>query len=120
MAGKGGARRRMGRTNWRLALVRWLQVVQAELAARVFVELAVQLSAVGASVVLADKPLMPHGIAHDPGLLDQDLLLQAVDYLLPSARLDVIVQHDNAVRMWLAPHHSHLAAPLVVGVDDRP
>ena len=44
----------------------------------------------------------------------------AIDDLLPGARLDVVVQHDHAVRMRFAPDHHHLAPPLVVGVDDRP
>src|ERR1700694_6314892 len=97
-----------------------MEVVRAELLAGILVELAVQLAAVGAAVVLADKAFVPHGIAHDSRLLDQDLLLETVDHLLPAACLDGVVEDDKTVRMRLAPDHVDLAAPLVVDVADRP
>src|ERR1051326_7269449 len=73
--------------------------VQAELLAGVVVELAVQLAAVRAAVELAHEPLLPHRVADHPRLLDQDLLLQAPDHLLPCAPLagQLLVQDDQAV-----------------------
>src|SRR5258708_38433940 len=91
------------------ALFRWLQVVEPQLVPGVLVELAVQLAAVRAAVVLAHETLVPDRVADDAWLLDQDLLLQAVDHLLPSAGLDVVVQHHEAIRMRFAPDHGHLA-----------
>src|SRR5438105_87248 len=111
----GGAGRWSG-----LALVGRLQVVEAQLVARVLVELAVQLTAIGAAVELADESFVPHRVADDTGLFDQDLLLQLVDDLLPAARLDVVIEHHQAVRMWLAPDHRDLSATLVLCVDYRP
>src|SRR5260370_38150472 len=95
-------------------------VVEAELFACFFVELAVQVAAVGAAVVLADKALVPNGVAHDPRLLDQDLLLETVDHLLPAACLDGVVEHDEAIRARFTPDHGHLAAPFVAYIHDRP
>src|SRR5215470_2030977 len=103
-----------------LALLGWLQVVEPESVAGVLVELAVQLAAVRASVVLAHETRVPHGVADHTRLLDQDLLLEPVDDLLPTACLDLVVEDDDAVGMRLAPDHDHLAAALVVRVDDRP
>src|SRR3979411_1274830 len=94
-----------------LSFVGRFEVVQPQLAARFLVELAMQLAAVGAPVVLADKTLVPDGVADDAGLLDQDLLLQAVDHLLPAADLDLVVEHDQAVRVRLAPHPRHPPPP---------
>src|SRR3981081_1949253 len=86
-----------------------IEVVQPQLSPGFFVERAVQLAAVRAPVVLAHETLVPDGVADDAGLLDQDLLLQAVDHLLPAADLELVVEHDQAVRVWLAPDHSHLS-----------
>src|SRR5450759_5383816 len=74
-----------------------LQVVEAELGTRVLVELTVQLAAVRAAVVLPHETLVPDRVADDPGLLDEDLLLEPVDDLLPPAGLDVVVEDDEAV-----------------------
>ena len=79
-----------------------------------------QLTAIRAAVVLADEALVPHRVADDAGLLDQDLLLEPVDHLLPAARLDIVVEDDHAVRVRLAPDHRHLAAALVLDIDYRP
>src|SRR5256885_13663784 len=79
-----------------------------------------QLTAVGASVVLADEPLVPDGVADHAGFLDEDLLLEPVYDLLPAARLDVLVEHNHAIGMRLAPDHDHLAAAFVVGIDAGP
>src|SRR5436190_18316549 len=103
-----------------LSLFGRFELVEPEVVAVVLVELAVQLAAVGTPVVLADEPLVPHRVADDAGLFDEDLLLEPVDHLLPTAGLDVIVEDDHAVRMWLAPDHHDLTPALVVRVDDRP
>src|SRR4029077_992140 len=103
-----------------LPLFRRLHVVEAQPAGRLLVELAVQLAAVGAPVVLADETFVPHGVADDAWLLDQDLLLEPVDDMLPGPGLDVGIEHDDAVRMRVAPHHHDLAATLIVGIHDRP
>ena len=79
-----------------------------------------QLAAVGAPVVLANETFVPHRVADHSRLLDEDLLLEAVDHLLPTACLDVVVQHDHAVGVRFAPDHDYLAAALIVGVDDGP
>src|ERR1700687_667162 len=97
-----------------------VEVVQPQLAPGFFVELAVQLAAVRAPVVLAHEALVPDGVADDAGLLDKDFLLQAVDDLLPTTDLELVVEHDQAVRVRLAPDHRHLSAALVLRVDDRP
>src|SRR5712664_678044 len=97
-----------------------VEVVQPQLAGGFLVELAVQLAAVRAPVVLAHETLVPDRVAHDAGLLDQDLLFQAVDHLLPAADLDLVVEHDQAVRVGLAPDHRHLSSSFIFGVDDRP
>src|SRR5207248_5095981 len=78
------------------------------------------LATVRAAVVLADESFVPYRVADHPGLLDQDLLLEPVDHLLPAAGLDVVIEHDHAVGVRLAPDHDDLAAALVVSVDDRP
>src|SRR5258708_37831064 len=115
-ASRGTRRRRTLRS----ALLGWLQGVKPQLVPGILVELAVELAAVCAPVVLAHETLVPDGVAHDAGLFDQDLLLQAVDHLLPPADLDVVIEHDQAVGMRLAPNPRHFAAPPVVRGDDRP
>src|SRR2546427_12499811 len=101
-----------------LAFFGRLQVVEPQPVAGLFVELAVQLPAVRAPVVLADKTLGPHRVADDAGFLDQDLLLEAVAHLLPSARLDFVVERGHAAGMRVAPQPGDLAPTLPLSVVD--
>src|SRR5439155_14165620 len=65
----------------KLALFGRLQVVEPQAVAGVFVELAVQLAAVRAAVVLADKTLVPHRVADDARFLDRDPLLEPAEHV---------------------------------------
>src|SRR5438552_14184478 len=58
-----------------LSLFRGFQVVQTKAGGGVFVELAVQLAAVGAPVVLANETFVPHRLPDHSRLLDEALLL---------------------------------------------
>src|ERR1700682_1272639 len=97
-----------------------VEVVQPPLAPGFFVELAVQLATVRAPVVLAHETLVPDGVADDAGLLDKDLLLQAVDDLLPTTDLELVVEHDQAVRVRLPPDQRHTSPALVLRGAGRP
>jgi len=94
-------------------------VVQSKLGAGILVELAVQLAAVGAPVVLTHEALMPDGVADDTGLFHQDLLLEPVDHLLPTPVSIVVVEHHQAVGIG-SPQTIAPRRPLVVCVDDGP
>src|SRR5207237_9066493 len=96
--------------------------VEPEVVGGVLVVLAVQLSAVGAAVELAHESFLPHRVVDDSRLLQQDLLLEPPDHLLPAAPLarQLLVEDDQAVGVGVAPDHGDLAESLLLVVDDRP
>src|SRR5207237_5384769 len=90
--------------------------VEPEVVGGVLVVLAVQLSAVGAAVELAHESFLPHRVVDDSRLLQQDLLLEPPDHLLPAAPLarQLLVEDDQAVGVGVAPDHGELCESLLL------